>query len=143
MVTHSTRSSSSTLTRSSRSTEPTPASATNSVLVAVTCCTSVGGGSRSFACLFWCLLTREEDYAYAQPSLTRKKLRRLELTAGASRYTPKAAGIWSANDAVRQADARVCPEGEARAGGACGSFAWKPQALRRQAGVWCSDRRPL
>jgi hypothetical protein len=29
------------------------------------------------------LLTREEDYAFAQPSLTRKKLRRLELTAGA------------------------------------------------------------
>jgi transposase len=41
--------------------------------------------ARKLACLFWCLLTREEDYAYAQPSLTKKKLRRLELTAGAER----------------------------------------------------------
>ena len=31
--------------------------------------------ARKLACLFWCLLTREEDYAYAQPSLTKKKLR--------------------------------------------------------------------
>ena len=39
--------------------------------------------ARKLACLFWCMLTRGEDYAYAQPSLTKKKLRRLELTAGA------------------------------------------------------------
>ena len=44
--------------------------------------------SRKLACLFWCLLTREEDYAYSQPSLTQKKLRRLELAAGA----PKGGG---------------------------------------------------
>jgi hypothetical protein len=31
------------------------------------------------------LLTREEDYAYAQPSLTNKKRRQLEITAGAPR----------------------------------------------------------
>ena len=50
--------------------------------------------ARKLACLFWCLLTREEDYAYAQPSLTKKKLRRLEITAGAQRYTrrPAASG---------------------------------------------------
>jgi len=34
-------------------------------------------------CLFWCLLNRGEDYAFAQPSLTKKKMRRLELRAGA------------------------------------------------------------
>ncbi|MEZ5078943.1 MAG: IS110 family transposase [Solirubrobacterales bacterium] len=39
--------------------------------------------ARKLACLFWHLLTRGEDYAYGQPSLTRKKLRRLELAAGA------------------------------------------------------------
>ncbi len=33
--------------------------------------------------MFWCLLTREEDYAYARPSMTRSKIRRLELAAGA------------------------------------------------------------
>jgi transposase len=32
--------------------------------------------------LFWHLLTREQDYAFARPSLTRHKLRRLELMAG-------------------------------------------------------------
>ena len=50
--------------------------------------------ARKLACLFWVLLTREEDYAYAQPSLTRKKLRLLELTAGAQRYAPEGDGIW-------------------------------------------------
>ncbi len=59
--------------------------------------------ARKLACLFWCLLTREEDYAYAQPSLTKKKLRRLEITAGAERYTQTASGVWAANAAVRQA----------------------------------------
>jgi hypothetical protein len=39
----------------------------------------------------WCLLTREQDYAYAQPSLTKKKLRRLEITAGHPRNTPESA----------------------------------------------------
>jgi len=39
--------------------------------------------ARKLACLFWCLLTREEDYAYARPSMTRAKVRQLELAAGA------------------------------------------------------------
>ena len=42
--------------------------------------------ARKLACLFWCLLTRGEDYAFAQPSLTKKKMRRLEIQAGAERY---------------------------------------------------------
>ena len=39
--------------------------------------------ARKLACLFWCMLTRGEDYAYARPSMTRAKVRRLELAAGA------------------------------------------------------------
>ena len=39
--------------------------------------------ARKLAVLFWCMLTRGEDYAHQQPSLTKKKLRQLELTAGA------------------------------------------------------------
>jgi transposase len=35
--------------------------------------------------IFWHLLTRGEDYAYARPSLTAAKLRRIELLAGAPR----------------------------------------------------------
>ena len=46
---------------------------------------AIVAAARKLACLFWCLLTREQDYAFGQPSLTRKKLRRLELTAGAPR----------------------------------------------------------
>src|SRR5437588_7111714 len=37
--------------------------------------------ARKLSVLFWHLLTREEDYAFGRPSLTRRKLRALELKA--------------------------------------------------------------
>ena len=64
---------------------------------------AIVAAARKLACLFWCLLTRGEDYAFAQPSLTKKKMRRLELTAGA----PKGQGgrsVWSTNVALREAE---------------------------------------
>jgi hypothetical protein len=65
--------------------------------------------ARKLTVLLWCLLTRgEEQYAHQQPSLTGKKLRRLELTAGAKRYDTKAAGIWSTNQAMREAERSPC-----------------------------------
>ena len=73
---------------------------------------AIVAAARKLACLFWCLLRREEDYAYAQPSLTKKKLRRLEITAGAPRYSANAAGIWSANTAVRQAERELARQAE-------------------------------
>jgi transposase len=73
---------------------------------------AVVAAARKLACLFWCLLTREEDYAFAQPSLTRKKLRRLELTAGAARHQG-ATGIWAANEAMRQAERELAEQAEA------------------------------
>jgi hypothetical protein len=42
--------------------------------------------ARKLAVLFWHLLSREQDYAFQRPSLTRKKLRGLELRAGAERH---------------------------------------------------------
>ena len=69
--------------------------------------------ARKLTVLFWCMLTRGEDYAHQQPSLTQKKLRRLEITAGAPKYTPGAAGIWSANDAVRDAERALAQQAEA------------------------------
>jgi transposase len=39
--------------------------------------------ARKIACLCWQLLTKEEDYAFGRPSLSRAKLRRAELAAGA------------------------------------------------------------
>jgi transposase len=73
---------------------------------------AIVAAARKLASLFWCLLTRGEDYAYQQPSLTRKKLRRLQIAAGAKRYTPKAAGIWAANDAVRNAERELARQAE-------------------------------
>jgi transposase len=40
--------------------------------------------ARKLASLFWCLLAREQDYAYARPSLTRQKIRKLELAGRTS-----------------------------------------------------------
>ena len=57
---------------------------------------AIVAAARKLACLFWALLARQEDYAYAQPSLTKKKLRRLEITAGAPRYSADGTGIYSA-----------------------------------------------
>ena len=39
--------------------------------------------ARKLAVLFWHLLTRGEDYAFARPAMTRNKIRQLELLAGA------------------------------------------------------------
>src|SRR5204862_308361 len=41
--------------------------------------------ARKLAVLFWHLLTSEQDYAFQRPSLTRKKLRAVELGDGATR----------------------------------------------------------
>jgi hypothetical protein len=38
--------------------------------------------ARKLAVLCWTMITRGEDYAFARPSLTAQKLRRLELKAG-------------------------------------------------------------
>jgi transposase len=68
--------------------------------------------ARKLSVLFWCMLTRGEDYAHQQPSLTRKKLRRLEITAGAPKFTRRAAGIWSTNDMMREAELELARQAE-------------------------------
>ena len=72
---------------------------------------AIVASARKLACLFWCMLSRAQDYAYGQPSLTRKKLRRLEITAGAPRYQGKS-GIWAANAAMRQAERDLAHQAE-------------------------------
>ncbi len=69
--------------------------------------------ARKLAVLFWCMLTRSEDYAHQQPSLTKKKLRRLEITAGAPKYAKGASGIWSSNVAIRHAERELAEQAEA------------------------------
>jgi hypothetical protein len=55
---------------------------------------------------------RGEDYAHQQPSLTRKKLQRLEITAGAPKYTRRAKGIWATNDLMRTAELELARQAE-------------------------------
>jgi transposase len=69
--------------------------------------------ARKLAILFWCMLTRGGDYAHQQPSLTRKKLRRLEITAGAPKNTRRGAGIWSTDDLMRTAERELAQQAEA------------------------------
>ena len=69
--------------------------------------------ARKLAVLFWCMLTRGQDYAHQQPSLTRKKLRRLEITAGATKNSPRAGGIWSTNKLMRDAELQLARQAEA------------------------------
>jgi transposase len=73
---------------------------------------AIVASARKLAVLFWCMLTRGQDYAHQQPSLTAKKIRKLELKAGAPRHTQAAAGIWSANRAIRQAERQLAEQAE-------------------------------
>ncbi len=70
--------------------------------------------ARKLACLCWQLLTKEEDYAYAQPSRVRAKLRRAELDAGSPRLPTRHAGQRvSASPAERTAERELTERAEA------------------------------
>jgi transposase len=73
---------------------------------------AVVAAARKLACLLWCLLAREEDYAYAQPSLTARKLRRLELAAGAESRRGRKSGL-PAKAAMREAERQLAAQAEA------------------------------
>ena len=72
---------------------------------------AIVASARKLACLFWCLLTRGEDYADGQPSLTQKKMRRLEVQAGAPRWQG-GRHVWSTNDAMRPAERALAEQAE-------------------------------
>ena len=54
----------------------------------------------------------QQDYAHQRPALTKKKLRQLELTAGAPARTKHAAGIWSTNRAILHAERALAEQAE-------------------------------
>jgi hypothetical protein len=68
--------------------------------------------ARKLACLFWFLLTREEDYAYAQPSLTAKKRRLLEVRAGAPTRRGIPSGTWPTRQRMRAAEQELAARAE-------------------------------
>jgi transposase len=68
--------------------------------------------ARKLVCLFWFLLTRAEDYAYAQPSLTAKKLRLLEIRAGAPTRRGIPSGTWPTRQRMRAAEQELATQAE-------------------------------
>ena len=69
--------------------------------------------ARKLACLFWFLLTRGEDYAHQQPSLTARKLRLLEIRAGAPTLKGTPTGVWATRQAMREAERGLALQAEA------------------------------
>jgi transposase len=69
--------------------------------------------ARKLAVLFWCMLTRGQDYAHQQPSLTAKKLRRLELAAGAPDRKGKPSGVWVTHEKMRRAEKQLAAQAQA------------------------------
>jgi len=57
--------------------------------------------ARKLAMIAWHLLSRNEDYAFARPSLTREKLRRLELMTGAEQQQGKRIGVFATKEQHR------------------------------------------
>jgi hypothetical protein len=81
--------------------------------LAVDTAKAVVASARKLAVLFWCMLTRGEDYAHQQPTLTKKKLRQLELTAGAPKHARTRTGAFSsANKTIRQAERQLAEQAE-------------------------------
>ncbi len=74
---------------------------------------AVVASARKLACLFWFLLTRGEDYAHQQPSLTARKLRLLEIRAGAPTLKGTPTGVWATRQAMREAERRLAEQAEA------------------------------
>ena len=74
---------------------------------------AVTAAARKLACLFWCPLSRDEDYAYAQPSLTQKKLRLLQIRAGAKTLKGTPTGTWATRQKMRTAEKGLAAQAEA------------------------------
>ena len=61
--------------------------------------------------MFWAMLWRQQDYAFGQPSMTARKIRRLEITAGAPRRQ-NSRGVWAAAIAMREAERDLARQAE-------------------------------
>ncbi len=57
--------------------------------------------ARKLGVIGWHMLSRSEDYAFARPSLTREKLRRLELMTGAKHQKGKRIGVFATKEQHR------------------------------------------
>jgi hypothetical protein len=74
---------------------------------------AIVASARKLATLFWCLLTRGEDYAHQQPSLTAKKMRLLEIRAGSPTLKGTPTGTWATREKMRDAERELAEQAEA------------------------------
>jgi transposase len=84
--------------------------------------------ARKLVVLFWHLLTRGEDYAFARPAMTRHKIRRLELLAGAPPQKGRKGIAGNKSKALYEAERELSRQAEA--------------AYRRLVSDWRSSRPP-
>jgi hypothetical protein len=68
--------------------------------------------ARKLVVLFWHLLTREQDYAFARPAMTRNKIRRLELLAGAPSQKGRKGIAGGKSQAVFEAERELSRQAE-------------------------------
>jgi hypothetical protein len=69
--------------------------------------------ARKLVVLFWHLLTRQEDYAFARPAMTRNKIRQLELLAGARPQKGRKGIAGGKSKAVFDAERELSRQAEA------------------------------
>jgi transposase len=69
--------------------------------------------ARKLVVLFWHLLTRGEDYAFGRPAMTRHKIRRLELLAGAPSQKGRKGIAGGKSKAVFDAERELSRQAEA------------------------------
>jgi transposase len=69
--------------------------------------------ARKLVVLFWCLLTREQDYAFGRPAMTRNKIRKLELLAGAPPQKGRHGIAGGKSKAVFEAERELSRQAEA------------------------------
>lgn len=67
--------------------------------------------ARKLAVIAWHMLSRGEDYAFARPSLTREKIRKLELATGAERQKGKRIGVFATRE-QHQPDKQLAAQAE-------------------------------
>jgi transposase len=65
---------------------------------------AVVGVARKLAVLFWCPLSRHEQYAHQQPTLTAKKMRLLEIRSGAPTLKGQRTGTFATREKMREAE---------------------------------------
>jgi hypothetical protein len=69
--------------------------------------------ARKLVVLFWHLLTREQDYAFTRPAMTRNKIRQLELLAGAPPQKGRRGIAGNKSKAVFAAERELSRQAEA------------------------------